>query len=178
LSEEVARCPHCDLVQYLTEKETCRRCKKPFVEKEAELEVEVEQPAQTMPPVNERHALTNQIAARVLLFRRKLKLTQLQLAKKLGCTRTYISKIECGHCLPNIDQVLRLQVALKITMHDLLVSSQELRGRELLSDPFLAEIAKGGKGLSSFHWTVVVATARKYAENPSNRREEQYAKQR
>lgn len=46
--------------------------------------------------------------------RREVKLTQYELARKLGCTDSYVAKIETGKAYPSIDFLIRLFEELKI----------------------------------------------------------------
>lgn len=57
--------------------------------------------------------------------RKKARVTQSQLASRLGCQRTWVSKIENGVCEPTIQSLIRIGDALGIPAWNLLWKVQE-----------------------------------------------------
>lgn len=60
---------------------------------------------------------------RVSKYRKELKMSQSQLAEKLGVTSQAISKWECGVALPNIDLLLELSHLYSVSINELLEDS-------------------------------------------------------
>jgi len=54
------------------------------------------------------------VGVAVKIIREHFKLTQAQVADRMGCPRTYISKVENGHAVPQIDQLMRLAHSMQI----------------------------------------------------------------
>jgi transcriptional regulator with XRE-family HTH domain len=55
------------------------------------------------------------------------RLSQLQVAERMGCQRTYISKVERASHLPNLEQIVRLADAMGIEVWKLIRFGQKLR---------------------------------------------------
>jgi ribosome-binding protein aMBF1 (putative translation factor) len=90
-SREVVRCDDCHLVQFRTNNNLCRRCKKSLDEDEPEpILVEA---APVAEPVRSRHTHL-QVAAAIRMLRQRSGLSQRQLALRMLVPRTYVSKIE------------------------------------------------------------------------------------
>jgi len=177
-------------MQFVTEKMTCRKCRKPLeveqpepklMEPEIEFVLEPEEPAWTF---------AEKFADRLNLLRTRKGLSQMALSKILGCPRTWISKIERGRVFPVIETLKRLAIALEVPVTDLISSQAEFDAKELLADPFIAEMFEASRGLKPKEQVVIVEAARKMwvkTKRPAMaaqrnryepRRKEQYAKQR
>jgi len=100
----VVRCAHCQMVQFRTSHNRCRRCYFPFV---------VEPPPSPPAPAPARHP---DIAAGVRSWRRVRGLTQKQLASAAHLPRTYISRIENGRILPGLHTLERVAGALHVNL--------------------------------------------------------------
>ena len=155
---EVLRCDLCSLVQFRTNSSICRRCKKPL---------EVEQPVAAAPgpmlvaePVEESSG--PQVARAVRDLRRRRNLSQRQLAGRMQVPRTYISKIENARAVPTLSSLARLAEALEVHMTELLADRRDA-ARDVLSDPFMAEIAPLLLKMDPMHRTVLLAQVRELA---------------
>jgi transcriptional regulator with XRE-family HTH domain len=180
------RCPHCSLVQFITEKMACRRCKQSLVVEQPEpkpLELEPE-PEFIAVPEEPPWTTAELLADRIFTLRTKKGLSQRQLAEILNCPRTYISKIERGHCLPYMLQLERLAAALEVQVYDLIVDQAEFEVRQLLANPFIAELHETTKDFRPQALAEVLKAAKNMARrrpamaarmNGNNRREEKYA---
>lgn len=74
---------------------------------------------------------------RMALFRRKIKLSQLELSEKLGVTPQAVSKWECGVALPDVDILLELSHLYGVSINDLLEERNlflELTGKEIVKN--------------------------------------------
>ena len=92
---ETITCEHCHLVQFRTKADLCRRCHKSTAPPVPEPEpVIVEVPIENgVFPKGTSEDFSRAIQL-VLVSRRKV--SQRQLAKRMGCPRTYVSKCETG----------------------------------------------------------------------------------
>lgn len=59
-------------------------------------------------------------ARRISLLRRKVGLSQVELAERLGVTSQAVSKWECGNAIPDIDLLLELSHLYNVTINDML----------------------------------------------------------
>ena len=99
----VVRCPHCQLNQFMTSKGLCRRCGKVLI------------PPPPPSPVEELHEVavnpvsgeTFSEAVKLVLCAHRGEMSQRNLAQKLGVPRSYISKVEIGHCTPPLKKLER-----------------------------------------------------------------------
>lgn len=55
----------------------------------------------------------------IAYFRKLSKLTQMQLAKKVGISRTHLSRIETGECVPSLSLVFDIADALYLPVKEL-----------------------------------------------------------
>jgi ribosome-binding protein aMBF1 (putative translation factor) len=110
-SQTVIRCKACDLNQFLTRSELCRRCRQPLLAKP--VVVEEPRPVAALPPLPDRPAID--MGRAVWLLRSALGLSQRQMARKMGIARTYISKLEGNRCMPSTMQVSRLAGTLGVS---------------------------------------------------------------
>lgn len=58
------------------------------------------------------------VANKIKSFRKKAKLTQMQLAEKIGITEKYLSNIETGNNLPALDSFLKIVEVLNIPLDE------------------------------------------------------------
>jgi transcriptional regulator with XRE-family HTH domain len=133
-AREVLRCNQCQLVQYRTLSDLCRRCGYALPRPQAEMEALVEQAdaeihtslradgagtelASNVPGKAMQEA---SLGARLRAIRESRNLTQAQLAKKARVPRTYVSRIEHAHLLPGLGVAQRLADALCVGLLDLL----------------------------------------------------------
>jgi DNA-binding XRE family transcriptional regulator len=114
---EVITCGHCKLVQFRTAKDVCRRCRKstapppaPFVEPDPE------------PPIHPNRATLAKACAAVLrLHRIGHGWSQSRAAKRHGCVRTYISKVENGTYMPTLTSLQRFAQAYRVRLSSLIL---------------------------------------------------------
>lgn len=135
-SREVVRCDHCQLVQFRTNSNNCRRCRKSLEEDEP---VPILMPIPIAPeeaPSSPRSEL--QVASSIRALRQRAGLSQRQLATRMNVPRTYVSKIENDKAMPTLSSLERLARALGVGIPDLLHSpATRTESRDLLADPFL-----------------------------------------
>lgn len=86
--------PKCRLVQFKTEAQVCRRCKLSTADPVPEQVVEVSFVLPTG------HSVDLMRATSVTISARRGTMSQRMLALKMGCPRTYISKVEGGKAMP------------------------------------------------------------------------------
>jgi len=137
---EVLRCEHCKLVQFRTANDICRKCKKSLLP-----ELPTVQPIAVVSEPDAPEAEGIQVASAVRDLRRVRNLSQRQLATRMNVPRTYISKIENGKAMPTLSSLDRLARALQVDISALLRDAPTRHKDEtavLMTDPFLAEIAK------------------------------------
>ncbi|HSU18472.1 MAG TPA: helix-turn-helix transcriptional regulator [Acidobacteriaceae bacterium] len=159
---EVLRCAHCNLVQFRTINDVCRKCKKSLLPDLPKL-----QPiAVASEPVNA-EAEGIQVAAAVRDLRHVRNLSQRQLAGRMNVPRTYISKIENGKAMPTLSSLDRLARALQVDISALLRDAPTRHKDEtavLMNDPFLAEIAKYTSHLTSTQKSIFLNHVRELAQ--------------
>lgn len=138
---EVLRCDHCQLVQFRTASNACRKCKKAL----DVVETKPTAPALSLvPPPAPAESEGLQVSKAVRDLRRVRNLSQRQLATRMNVPRTYISKIENGKAMPTLGSLERLAKALQVDISALLRDAKSRHSNEaslLMNDPFLAEIA-------------------------------------
>jgi len=139
-SREVVRCDHCQLVQFRTANNSCRRCKTSLDE---EPEPVLVMPVAVAPRVMEAVGQQLPVAAAIKNLRTRAGLSQRQLAQRMNVPRTYVSKIENEKACPTLSSLERLAAALRVRVTDLLneggrTIDDEIR--ELASDEFIAEV--------------------------------------
>ena len=162
-SREVVRCdnPRCLLVQFRTNSGRCRKCG-------TSLDEEIP------PPIEETHVPEVrpgagepglQVASAIRNLRRGRKLSQRQLAARMGVPRTYVSKIENDKATPTLASLERLARALEVTVPDLLVGgvTEDPVVSELMADEFIAELRTYLPRLNGMQWQSVLAQMRDMA---------------
>lgn len=136
-AREVIRCPKCNLNQFKTVSERCRRCR--FSLAPAPLVPTPDPAAQTDPlhtisttlpsaPLGSRLTIETAIAAVIIYLRTAKGLSQRDMAQRMRVARTYISKIENGKATPTCASLVRIAAALGITTQRL-VFMADLAGR-------------------------------------------------
>jgi transcriptional regulator with XRE-family HTH domain len=166
---EVLRCEACKLVQFRTASDTCRRCKKSLLP-----EIPKAQPAIALvaEPTPSNHEGGPQVATAVRDLRHVRNLSQRQLAARMGVPRTYISKIENGKAMPTLSSLDRLARALQVDISALLRDAPTRHRDEsavLLTDPFLAEIAKYSAHLTATQKSIFLNHVRELSQNHNRR---------
>jgi transcriptional regulator with XRE-family HTH domain len=104
-------------------------------------------------------------------LRQRSGLSQRQLAMRMQVPRTYVSKIENDKATPTLSSLARLADALQITVPALLECSTNDGARtkqieELLTDPFLAELAPFVSKLDAMQRSSFIAQVRDLATRP------------
>ena len=136
------RCEHCTLVQFRTSNSMCRRCHKPLDVEEIAPVIEALAPVEAVASTQDAGL---RVAAQVKDIRKARHLSQRQLAGRMQVPRTYISKIENGKAIPTLGSLERLAAALEVDICQLVRDGRSQRDEELaeiMSDPFLAELAQ------------------------------------
>ena len=159
-TREVVRCNFCRLVQFRPSSSKCVKCHKPL---------DVEEPVPLAPQLVPDSAVPAsaeaglQVAGQVREIRKARHLSQRQLAGRMQVPRTYISKIENGKAIPTLGSLERLAAALEVNICKLVRDARSRRDEEvaeILSDPFLAEIALLLPHLDSLARTLVAGAVR------------------
>jgi transcriptional regulator with XRE-family HTH domain len=159
-SREVLRCDHCQLVQFRTSSNLCRKCKTPFDEEPEPVAL-----TQLPPRVEAGEGGSSQlpVAAAIRALRTRAGLSQRQLAQRMNVPRTYISKIENEKACPTLSSLQRLADALNVTICDLLHHGEprlEEQIRQLQADEFIAELIPYLGKLNAMQWTSVLNEVR------------------
>lgn len=103
---KTGRCPHCQLNQFVCENSICRRCKKYLVVEESKKPpVEVVTKPVYIPGWG--------IGDRVRFFRGMRKMSQRELAQRVGCWRTYLSKVENG-MTPRLGNLFKIAASMSV----------------------------------------------------------------
>jgi ribosome-binding protein aMBF1 (putative translation factor) len=124
--------PKCKLVQYRTAKNVCRRCKqstappKPEAAHDpARLPVMIEVTMKDgVFPAGSTEDLTTAVQL-ILTSRRKM--SQRELAKKMDCPRTYISKCERGGAIPNLSSLEKFARAFGVSLWEMVKEIEVMR---------------------------------------------------
>ena len=165
-SREVLRCDHCDLVQFRTANNLCRRCKTSFDEEpEPIITMPVAQPVAVAEPGSRPLSVAGAIRA----LRTRAGLSQRQLAQRMNVPRTYVSKIENEKACPTLSSMQRLADALNVTVCDLLRNGEpslEDQIRQLQGDEFIAELIPYLRKLNSVQWTSILNEIRAMTVQP------------
>jgi transcriptional regulator with XRE-family HTH domain len=160
---EVVRCESCKLVQFRTSSDSCRRCKKSLLPEQPKVEAAIA----LVPEPAPRAEGGLQVATAVRDLRHVRNLSQRQLAARMGVPRTYISKIENGKAMPTLSSLDRLARALQVDISALLRDAPTRHQDEtavLMTDPFLAEIAKYAAHLNSTQKSIFLNHVRELAQ--------------
>ena len=158
-SREVVRCDRCQLVQFRTNNNLCRRCHTSLDQEEPEPVVAAPPPV-PLPQPGCGNGL--QVAAAIRSLRQKAGLSQRQLAMRMAVPRTYVSKIENEKATPTLSSLERLARALQVSVPDLINGGQEREQeiRSLLQDDFIAEVIPFLSKLNGMQWQSVLTQMR------------------
>jgi transcriptional regulator with XRE-family HTH domain len=110
-----------------------------------------------------------QVAKAIRSLRQRSGLSQRQLALRMGVPRTYVSKIENEKATPTLSSLARLANALEVTVPDLLHEcgpSREEEIKDLLADPFIAELVEFTSKLNTMQLSSVLAQVRDMVMHP------------
>ena len=164
-SREVVRCDRCQLVQFKTINNVCRRCR---LSLDDDPEPEIAQPQLTPEPLpTHRHGL--QVALAIRNLRLRSGLSQRQLAMRMSVPRTYVSKIENEKATPTLSSLERLAKALEVPVTELInggMAGHEAEMKELMSDAFIAELVPFMGKLNGMQWQSVMAQMRDLVVRP------------
>ncbi len=161
-SREVVRCDHCQLVQFKTGSNNCRRCHRSLEEDEPEpILVEAPKPAET---AENSPRCQLQVAASIRALRHRAGLIQRQLAARMSVPRTYVSKIENDKAMPTLSSLERLARALGVPIPELLRGpAYHDHRRQLLADPFIQQIMPDLMKLDGIQRSVLLTQVREMA---------------
>ena len=165
-NREVVRCDDCHLVQFKTANNLCRRCRASLDEDEPE---PILPPVVTAPKAEEDDRSEVQVAQAIRNLRQRCGLSQRQLAMRMGVPRTYVSKIENEKATPTLSSLERLARALQVTVPDLLNEcgpSRDDEIRQLIADPFIAELMEFSSKLNTMQLSSVLAQVRDMVTHP------------
>ena len=158
------RCDRCQLVQFRTNNNLCRKCKTSLDEEEPEPILAQPEP-QPQPPAMNRHGF--QVAAAIRNLRLRGGLSQRQLALRMSVPRTYVSKIENEKATPTLSSLARLAKALEVSVPDLITGGgHEDDVRDLMKDDFIAELVPFLTKLNGMQWQSVMAQMRDMSTRP------------
>jgi len=157
-AREVVRCDRCQLVQFRTNNNNCRRCKQCLDQEEPE-PILAQPEQQPQPPAPHRHGV--QVALAIRNLRLRTGLSQRQLALRMSVPRTYVSEIENEKATPTLSSLERLAKALEVTVPDLIMGGgHEEEIRDLMKDEFIAELVPFLSKLNGMQWQSVMAQMR------------------
>ncbi len=168
---EVLKCEHCKLVQFRTNTDICRRCKRSLLAEQPKMQPAIALVAD-LPEAEEPKNDSLQVASAVRDLRRIRNLSQRQLAARMNVPRTYISKIENGKAMPTLSSLDRLARALQVDISALLRDAPKRHQAEtdlLTTDPFLAELAKFAPHLTSTQKSIFLNHVREMAQTRNRR---------
>jgi transcriptional regulator with XRE-family HTH domain len=149
-------------VQFRTANDVCRKCKKSLLP-----DLPKVQPIAIAAEPDAPRAEGIQVASAVRDLRHVRNLSQRQLATRMNVPRTYISKIENGKAMPTLSSLDRLARALQVDISALLRDAPTRHKDEtavLMTDPFLAEIAKFTSHLTSTQKSIFLNHVRELAQ--------------
>ncbi len=166
-SREVVRCDRCQLVQFRTSNDLCRRCHTSLDEEEPE--VVVAPPPPQMMPTNGNGRGHLNLASSIRSLRLRNGLSQRQLATRMSVPRTYVSKIENEKATPTLSSLERLARALEVGVPELLSGGERSRQEEiaeLIKDQFIAELLPFVSQLNGMQMSSVLAQVRDMTLRP------------
>ena len=162
---KVIRCLRCNLLQYVTRNNQCRRC---FgwliVEAPATAKLEALPEPTSMPSKN--FQVVTKMGARIAELRMRAGLTQGELCRRSGVTRSFLSRMECGVMCPSLATMERLAGAMGISL-GLMFETGTLQ--DLLMNPFVRAVAVFGRTLEPSQRRYVVQILKRLeADNGEN----------
>jgi DNA-binding XRE family transcriptional regulator len=149
---EVLRCQQCQLVQFRTMSDMCRRCGKPLPcwipfgvsvdDEESRAGVsEYEAEDGDMPVDRAGRNRRISVGAKIKQLREERRMTQAEMSSLLGIPRSYLSRIENRRLLPGPLMVAKFAGALGMDISELLPHERRKDGSRLFpSDPGLAAL--------------------------------------
>ena len=175
---EVIRCQQCQLVQFRTQSDLCRRCAKPlpsllkFVEPE-EVAPESAEAAGAMPiDLSLDRASRNRqvsIGGKMKELREDRLLTQVEMAALLEIPRSYLSRIENNRLLPGPLMVAKFAASLGIGIGDLLGHERRRDGGRLFpNDPLAATVYSQFARLQLREMEIVLGEVRRMVSGSFN----------
>jgi transcriptional regulator with XRE-family HTH domain len=166
-SREVVRCDRCQLVQFRTNNNLCRRCHISLDDDEPEVAAT---PQPVLAPPSRSHLPGHlQLASSIRSLRQRSGLSQRQLALRMSVPRTYVSKIENEKATPTLSSLERLARALEVSVPELLNGGERTRQeevRELLNDAFVAELLPFIAQMTNMQLNSVLAQVRDLTLRP------------
>lgn len=90
-------------------------------------------------------ASTLQISQTILKARKRLRIKQEGLGRLVGCSRSYISKLEKGNILPSPMLAIKLEKELKMKKGSLVRLIADIKAREATFKKLAIQIARSGK---------------------------------
>ncbi len=148
------------MTQFRTHSGLCRRCHAPLDHEEPD-SIAIEAASSPVPAAETTPQI--QVALAIRTLRHSNGISQRQLAQRMGVPRTYVSKIENEKATPTLCSLERLARALDVGVPDLLNGGSTDRGRELrelVQDPFSAELIPYLRKLNGMQWQSVLAQVR------------------
>ena len=157
-AREVVRCDRCQLVQFRTHSNLCRRCHTSLDDEPEPAPV----PVMAATPTDTQAHGQLQVALAIRTLRQRTGLSQRQLAMRMCVPRTYVSKIENEKATPTLSSLQRLAQALQVSVTDLLdgASNRAHEIRDLVSDQFISELVPYLPRLNGMQWASVLAQVR------------------
>src|SRR6266513_4962021 len=164
-SREVLRCDRCQLVQFRTNNNLCRRCRTSLDPEEPQI---VAPPPLPTPAPSPRHPHL-QVAFAIRMLRHRGGMSQRQLAARMNVPRTYVSKIENEKATPTLSSLERLARALEVTVPELLSGGERTRQEEiseLVKDQFIAELLPFVSQLNGMQMSSILTQVRDLTVRP------------
>jgi transcriptional regulator with XRE-family HTH domain len=160
---EVLRCNRCELVQFASPKNFCRRCRQPY-DCEPSYEAERAENSGTVESYPRTGSVRDRIAFKVLKLRQLRGLTQKEIGLRMGVPRTYVSKIEGRKVTPSLSSLDRLARVLGTSVAGLVSEPTDSEGEypsEVRRDPFLLQMSRFAARLSPAQRMRVLDCARR-----------------
>ncbi|MGH9520634.1 MAG: helix-turn-helix domain-containing protein [Terriglobales bacterium] len=166
---EVLRCLQCQLVQFRTQNNHCRRC-------QTDLDALPAPPPLVLAPVIEAEPGIEtaeasgipvpEVARAIRLWRQRRGLSQRQLAERMHVPRTYVSKIENDKATPTIASLHRMATAMETSIASLLEPESAQApdtAMDVLHDSFLRSLLPYIEKLGSHHLGRLLEASRRLA---------------
>jgi ribosome-binding protein aMBF1 (putative translation factor) len=124
---ETITCPNpkCELVQFRTKADLCRRCKESTAPPEPQASVLEVNPEPAVFPEGTAEELARSV--QLVISSRRGSMSQRQFAQKMDCQRTYISKIENAKAMPDLRNLERFARAFGIPLWLLVMEIELMR---------------------------------------------------
>lgn len=133
MTRETLKCPSCGLNQFVNAAETCKRCKRALRVVELVLAPRTLGRPEKASLQDAREILG--FAAHLSVELKKLRLamvnvSQRELARRMGCQRTYVSKCEIGRAQPTLPSLQRFAIAFGVPLWQILKNAEEAMHKE------------------------------------------------